>query len=154
MTTSTCCELLTVALQDLREGRRQVVERLPDVRSAISDPATDTAFGRLIERSRDETETLAHMLDDPEGDPNLWADGILNDACRDIESTARGAIRDIALIGAIRKFLAADFVSLETAIALAKSQRSEHTNALENLRQAASAADQELREQLLHLTDT
>ena len=54
------------------------------------------------------------------GPENLWMAGILDDAHRDTQQTQPGRLLDIALIGAIRKAKAAEIVSSETAIALAR----------------------------------
>lgn len=153
MVTTTPKELLTVALQDLREGRREVAGRLPDVALATSDSKTRSAFDRLSTRASDEMGTLAGFLREPVGEPNLWAGGIMDDASRDVASTAEGPVRDIALIGAIRKFLAADIVSLETAVALAEREDDRQmSDALQTLRQHASDLDHVLRERLVPLT--
>lgn len=152
MTTSNLNTLLMVALQDLREGREAIVERLPDIASATCDPAVRSAFDRLVIRSREEAAKMADMLDDPQGEPNLWAAGILDDACRDVSSSVAGPVRDVALIGAIRKFLAADIVSLETAIALARHEEGAEAAALEAMRQAGAGENRLLGEQLPRLT--
>lgn len=151
MTTTNHEELLCVALRDLREGRRVVADRLPEVASATGTLDTRLAFHSLIARSTEEMGVLAEMLREPDGEPNLWAGGILDDACRDVASTAAGPVRDVALIGAIRKFLAADIVSLETAIGLAPAgdQKGE---ALQAFKRDASDLDHRLRDQMVHLT--
>lgn len=151
MTTTTQKELLRVALRDLREGRRVVAERLPDVSSATDNLDTRLAFHSLIARSTEEMGVLAEMLREPDGEPNLWAGGIMDDACRDVASTAFGPVRDVALIGAIRKYLAADIVSLETAIALARDD-DQKGEALHAFGRDASDLDHLLRDQLVHLT--
>jgi ferritin-like metal-binding protein YciE len=144
--------LLRVALRDLREGREVIAHRLPEVTAATDDPATRQAFERLVANSTREMATLADMLHDPEGEPNLWASGIMDDACRDVESNAAGSVRDVALIGAIRKFLAADIVSLETAICLSRQEGDGNSEALQALCQNASDLDHLLRRQLQRLT--
>jgi len=152
MATTTMHELLTVALQDLREGRRVVAARLPEIAEATRDEETRAAFRRLTARSTHEMETLAEMVSKPDGEPNLWAAGILDDACRDVASTAAGPVRDVALIGAIRKFLGADIVSLETAIALVQHDDEQVSEGLRDLCERASQADHLLRQQLRQLT--
>ena len=82
MTTSRLDELLIVALQDLREARKIVVERMPQIVSATSDRATSSAFEELIASAQSELATFAQILSNPEGEPNLWAAGILDDASR------------------------------------------------------------------------
>lgn len=152
MTTTNFSELLRVALRDLREGCRLIADRLPEVAAATSDPATRATFNRLIARSAERSGILAQMLSDPDGEPNLWAGGIMDDACRDVASTAAGRARDVALIGAVRKFLAADIVSLETAMALARHEATKKGEALEAFRQEACEMDHLLRQQLAELT--
>ena len=152
MTTSDMDELLVVALQDLREGRLVIMHRLPDVAKAVRDEAVRGAFDQLIARSGDEEAQFASMLSDPRGEPNLWAGGILDDACRDASSDAAGPVRDVALIGAIRKFLASDIASLETAIVLSRRGNGNDVAALEGVRQAGVEANEFLGEQLPRLT--
>ena len=114
MTTTNFSQLLRVALDDLREGRRSLACRMQKVAVATNDAVTRETFRTLITRSNEEANILGQMLGDPDGKPNLWANGIMDDALRDVASTAQGRVRDVAVIGAIRKFLAADIVSLET----------------------------------------
>ncbi|NTZ42670.1 hypothetical protein G7A66_06135 [Altererythrobacter sp. SALINAS58] len=152
MTTTNMDELLVVALQDLREGRLVILHRLPDVAAAVRDEAVRGAFDQLIARADDEKAQFAGMSSDPGGEPNLWAGGILDDACRDASSNAAGPVRDVALIGAIRKLLASDIVSLETAIVLSRSGNDNDVAALEDMRQAGVEANEFLGEQLPRLT--
>ena len=152
MTTMNYDELLAVALQDLREGRRLIANRLPEVAGATSNFQTRAAFHRLIERTKEQSDILAQMLRDPNGEPNLWAGGIMDDACRDVASTAAGLARDVALIGALRKFLAADIVSLDTAIALDHHEGSGKGEILETFRQDDREIDHLLRQQLEEFT--
>ncbi|WP_170004984.1 hypothetical protein [Pseudopontixanthobacter vadosimaris] len=152
MTATSLDELLVVALKDLREGRVAVMERLPELASATRDAKVRTIFGNLVTRSAEEAVSLAGMLKEPRGERNLWATGILDDACRDVASTAAGPVRDVALIGAIRKFLAADAVSMETAIALSQNGGEERVPALEAMRRAGLAASTALGGQLPRLT--
>lgn len=154
MTTETHDELLIVALQDLREGRCGLRDRLPDVASAVTDRATRSAFDDLVWRANREEEALAAMLADPAGEPNLWAGGILDDACRDKASTAPGPVLDVALIGAVRKLIAADIVSLDTAIELARHCAPGHLGALEQAQSAARDQDRIIFERLLVLART
>lgn len=151
MTSNTYKDLLVVALQDLREGRRVVCDRLPEVASATDNLEVRLAFHRLIARSTAEMGVLAEMLAEPDGDANLWAGGILDDACRDVESTSTGPVRDVALIGAIRKFLAADIVSLETAIALAQHDEKTMGAKLRAVQKQASGMDRFLDQELWKL---
>ena len=146
MTTMNYDELLAVALQDLREGRRLIANRLPEVAGASSNFQTRAAFHRLIERTKEQSDILAQMLRDPNGEPNLWAGGIIDDACRDVASTAAG------LVGALRKFLAADIVSLDTAIALDHHEGSGKGEILETFRQDGREIDHLLRQQLEEFT--
>jgi ferritin-like metal-binding protein YciE len=76
--------------------------------------------------------------------------GILDDADRDATSHQSGAIRDVALTGAIRKAKAAEIVSLDTAIALADAPMADMLKAL---RHEAIATDHQLRGLLEELTN-
>jgi hypothetical protein len=79
------------------------------------------------------------------GDPNLWMAGIIDDAERDTRSIEPGALLDTALIGAVRKAVAADAVSLETALALANAQAMRTVaEQLEAMRDRAGATDRAL----------
>ncbi|MDG5750310.1 hypothetical protein P8R33_04240 [Qipengyuania sp. XHP0211] len=152
MTTTNFGQFLRVALDDLREGRRSLARRLQEVAVATNDVATKETFRNLIARSSEESSILGQMLGEPDGQPNLWANGIMDDALRDIESTAQGRARDVAVIGAIRKFLAADIVSLETAIALDQHEGAAKNQTLNAFRQQAQDMDHLLRERLAELT--
>lgn len=152
MTTSRLDELLIVALQDLREARTVVVERMPQIVSATSDRATSSAFEELIARAQSELATFAQILSNPEGEPNLWAGGILDDASRDVASNEAGPVRDVALIGAIRKLLASDIVSLETAMALALNEDGESATAVAEVHRASKAANDQLGLHLQRIT--
>ncbi|OWK32730.1 DUF892 family protein [Sphingomonas mucosissima] len=120
--TASRAALLHIALQDLRAGKQLLVERLPPLAHA----ATDSGLRDVIERDSVNARHHAARLDDMsdlQGAPaNLWMSGILDDADRDARSHQRGPIRDIALIGALRKAKAAEIVSIETAMALAGSE--------------------------------
>lgn len=92
---------------------------MPRIAQGASDRPTralllDLATGSVIEMVR-----LAEIADDPKGDPNLWVKGILRDVDRDISPNVAGPVRDVAPIGAVRKLVPADAVSIETAILLA-----------------------------------
>lgn len=111
-------ELLTLCIQDLAEGRRQSADQLPDIaaragadlRLVLEDIAINHAADIAIFRQLGMATT---------GPDNLWMQGIMADARRDTTSTDDGPLRDIALVGAVRKAVMADLVSLETARALA-----------------------------------
>lgn len=151
MTSKTYKQLLVVALQDLREGRRVICDRLPEIASATDNLEVRLAFHRLIARSTAEMGSFAEMLEEPDGEANLWAGGILDDAGRDVDSTPMGPVRDVALIGAIRKFLAADIVSLETAIALTQHDEKTLGARLRAVQKQASGVDRFLDQQLWKL---
>lgn len=111
-------ELLTVALQDLWQARGVVRDRMAAIEDATADPETRAVLRDIRAAARAEQDLLCELASDPGETPNLWAAGIFDDACRDIATNQQGTVRDIALIGAIRKLLAADIVSIETALQL------------------------------------
>lgn len=120
--TASRAALLHVALQDLRAGKQLLIERL----SPLAEATASTPLRKVIERDQANARRHAARLDDIadlEGAPsNLWMSGIMDDADRDACSHQRGAIRDTALIGALRKAKSAELVSIETAMALAGSE--------------------------------
>jgi len=116
--TASAASLLHVACQDLHAGKAMQAERLP----ALADAAGRELAGLIREeaaRAEAQAGRLAGTGLDTAGPANLWMAGILDDAARDARSHQPGRLRDIALIGALRKAKAAEIVSSETAIALA-----------------------------------
>ena len=138
--------LLVFALQDLWDGERANAERLP----AISDAAADGALVRLVdedaERSDRQRRALAALADrldaDPEGGPNIWLAAIHDDAANDGDTLPKGPLRDVALVGALRKAKQAERVSYETALALARALGEEPlVGPLAAIRDEEAAAD-------------
>ena len=113
-------DLLQACIQDLHAARRVAAERLPGIAAAAGGelaPVLRTIRDDFAAEA-EQLEATDHDLDGPE---NLWMAGIIDDAERDTRSIVRGPLLDTALIGAIRKGLAADVVSLETGVAVAQS---------------------------------
>ena len=149
MTTSTMGRLFQVAIRDLWEGRELVRLHMPRIAQGASDRPTRALLIDLAKASVIEMVRLAEIVDDPKGDPNLWVQGILRDADRDINSNVAGPVRDVALIGAIRKLVAADAVSIATAILLAPDTVEQ---LLQNLHRDAVKRDAALKQKLASLT--
>ena len=148
--------LLVMALQDLHDGEAALVERLPEVRGS----ACDLGFRRFIdadrarsERQRGQVAGLTRALDaEPQDEPNIWQRAILDDAANDARTIISGHLRDIALIGALRKAKQAERVSYETAIALAKALKlRDGAGMLTAIRDEEQAADEELASLLKQL---
>jgi ferritin-like metal-binding protein YciE len=118
--TSTAPALLHVALQDIHAGKAAQADRLPAIASKCSDPALVALVRAEAERAHAQAERIRGAGVDIEGPENLWMTGILDDAERDTRATEHGRLLDVALIGALRKGKAAEIVSSETAIALAR----------------------------------
>jgi ferritin-like metal-binding protein YciE len=121
--TKSAARLLLVALQDLYDAEQAWIERLP----ALARTTTGRLAGYITdERARaalqaGRLETLAERLgESPSGAPNIWLRAILDDADRDAQTIAAGALRNIALTGAFRKGKQSERVSYETAIGLAE----------------------------------
>lgn len=144
--------LLIVALQDLWQARCVVRESMDAIAIATTDSETRAVFEDIHTAAIDEQKALLALASDPGDTPNLWAGGIFDDACRDVATTAQGPVRDIALIGAIRKLLAADIVSLETAIQLAAPRGSACVDPIIGLQTAAWRRDRCLLARLQALT--
>lgn len=151
MKTASRAALLHVALQDLHAGKAMQVDRLGDIVEAASDPALRALLAEEIARAGVQGERLAGLADVAGAPENLWMKGVLDDAGRDAQSHQHGAIRDIALVGAIRKAKAAEIVSTETALALAAAEAPEMRAALEANRHEEIASDAALRETLAAL---
>lgn len=153
--TDTTEVLLIVALQDLLEGERAWLQRLPELRPKA--PASIDAFvTEEMERSRAQAERLEKLLKvmppDDEAMPNLWLCAILDDAARDSETIADGLLRAIAMVGAFRKGKQSERVSYETAIGLAEILKlSDPVQALTRSRDEEAAADAELAQLLSDL---
>lgn len=151
--TPSTAALLHVALQDLHAGKLLLRDRLP----ALAQAVTDVELVRLIEadvsRAGDQAERLGAVAADLAGPKNIWMGGILDDAERDARSHQPGPVLDIALIGAIRKAKAAEIVSNDTAIALARNGGQEAIlGAVNANREEEIAVDRALRDRLDALT--
>lgn len=149
--------VLEMAVQDLHDGERALIERLPDVRGAVADAALaaliadDEAFSvgqaKRLDAIAGELGVAAHNGE------NVWLRAILDDADNDIASIAEGQWRDVALIGALRKAKQAERVSYETAIALAgRLGMSDAAQALTASRDEEQASDDALAQALGRLT--
>lgn len=144
-TTATMGELLQSCVQDLHAARRVAIERLPAIIEAAGPD-----LRAILQNLRDdyaaqarEFEATEHALEGPE---NLWMAGVMDDAERDTQSIVRGVLLDVALVGAVRKGVAADAVSLETAVAVARSLGRESDAGLaQRMRDTAASFDERLR---------
>lgn len=148
--------LLIMALQDLHDGELAMAERLPKVR----EHARDEDFRQLIDRDRersagqrDSLAGVARSLDaEPQDEPNIWLRAILDDADNDAGTVAAGPLRDIALVGALRKGKQAERVSYETALALARHlELDKAAGTLARIRDEEQAADDALAQVLERL---
>jgi|TARA_R100000501_G_scaffold17610_2_gene33069 ferritin-like metal-binding protein YciE len=121
--TKTEAELLRVCLQDLYAGCCALYDRAPTVTDHARGEALRRALHTFIQNCEVRAQRLIDVEDVRGGPENLWMAGILDDAERDTESHTHGNLLDIALVGAIRKALAAEIVSVETAFGLANRLR-------------------------------
>jgi ferritin-like metal-binding protein YciE len=146
-TTRSPQDLLTVCIQDLHDGARQAAKRLPAVIEKATGSALRNVLDRVVasaERARAALAALGRPLGGP---PNIWMAGILDDAQRDTQSVEGGVLLDLAMIGAVRKALAATLVSYETAIAVAGELGEDAVQAaIEALRDDTTDLDRQLRD--------
>ena len=149
--------LLVMALQDLHDGECAMAERLPTVR----DNCADDALRALVEsdatlsaQQRDAFEEMLSDLNEGTGDePNIWLRAILDDADNDADTIKRGPLRDIALVGALRKGKQSQRVSYETAGALAaRLGMDEARAALDRVAKGAEETDTALAQALARLS--
>jgi ferritin-like metal-binding protein YciE len=151
--TASHAALLRIALQDLHAGKVLLERRLPGLRDAASTPALGEEIVRLIAEAGTQAARLAALGLDTDAPKNLWMTGILDDADRDADSHQSGPILDIALVGAVRKAMAAQIVSSETASALAEQAGLADVAAATNANHGEeTAADARLRALLMALT--
>ncbi len=120
VTTSSAAALLHVALQDLHAGKEAQAVRLPGLATQCGDAALIELVDAEAGRAAMQAARIRAAAVNVTGPENLWMAGILDDAERDTQQTQSGRLLDIALIGAIRKAKAAEIVSSETAMALAR----------------------------------
>lgn len=149
--TRSAAALLHVALQDLHAGKSAQSKRLP----GLAERCTDAGLVALVAAEADHAARQAGdiaAVTDVDGPENLWMAGILDDAERDTHQTQPGRLLDVALIGAIRKAKAAEIVSSETAMALARELDVGDALAVAEANRAAEiATDRALKERLMHI---
>lgn len=151
-TSRSAAALLHVALQDLHAGKTDQAARLP----GIAAKAADAALAALLRAEAVAAAAQAGRIGAAgvavAGPENLWMAGILDDAERDTRSTEPGRLLDIALVGAIRKAKAAEIVSSETAIALARAIGADDLSALVAANRGEEiATDRRLKQRLAAL---
>jgi ferritin-like metal-binding protein YciE len=118
--TATREDLLQACVQDLHAARQVAVERLPGIIGHAGPPLAKR-LQDLLERYGNETGELEETDVSLDGPENIWMAGVMDDGERDTRSIVSGPLLDTALIGAVRKGVAADSVSLETTVAVANS---------------------------------
>ena len=153
--TSNKAALLHIAVQDLHAGKRLLAERLPAIAAHVRDGELSAILAEEVPRAAAHANRLADTGVNMAGPKNLWMGGILDDADRDARSHDAGPLLDIALVGAVRKAKAAEIVSGETAVALARAlEQPALLAALEANRTADRATDEALAHRLAALTGT
>ena len=128
----------------LTGARDCACDGLPRIAEAASGKLRP-ALQAIAQTYSDERKTFEASGHDLSGPENLWMAGVMDDARRDTETVEPGPLLDTALIGAIRKGLAADYVSLETGIAVARSLgRTDDADMLEAMHRRCAGHDREL----------
>ncbi|MGN6375431.1 MAG: DUF892 family protein [Sphingomonas sp.] len=151
--TTTDDALLTLCVQDLHAGCRAVEQRLPH----LVEHATATALLDVLAGLVGNAGTRAARLEASGcasgGPENIWMKGIMDDAERDTGSIAGGRLLDVAMVGAVRKAIAAELVSIDTALAMARRlDRPATHEALQVNHADLAAADETLVAVLAQLT--
>ena len=116
---ASAASLLHAAVQDMLAGKRDAAARLPGIAKRARSSALREVLDDEVARAEAQAARMKAAGLDSAGPKNLWMAGILDDAERDGRSTEPGRLLDIALVGAVRKAMAAQTVSSETALALA-----------------------------------
>lgn len=114
-------ELLQLYLWDLYAGCLLVERRLPAIAGRASDADWRTEVRALAETAglRAQRMHAASAGGVEDGPDNLWMRGIMDDADRDTRNISVGPPLDLAMIGALRKAIAAELASIRTAKAIA-----------------------------------
>lgn len=149
-------ELLIMALQDLHDGECEMEKRLRTVRGHSADENLRALLVRDATRATRQRDTLARILRGMRGDtgeePNVWLRAILDDADNDAATIAHGPLRDMALVGAIRKGKQSQRVSYETALVRARQQGDGNAEAeLQGMAESAAETDAALAKVLIRL---
>jgi ferritin-like metal-binding protein YciE len=118
--TSTDSDLLLTCVQDLYAACSAFARRFPMIVPFAKSGELRAAFEELVKLAEARGRQLQVTEGATDGPENLWMAGMLDDAVRDTQTVTHGRLLDIALIGAVRKMLVAEFVSTETAIILAR----------------------------------
>ncbi len=137
--------LLTVCIQDLYAAEVLLRDTVPDVAKHANAPALARHLDRISTDVERAIDALAATGRHEGGDENLWMAGICKDMRRDTTSIEPGVLLDAAMIGAVRKAKAAQIVSYDTAIAVARALAKEDiAEALVAIRQRAVTANRGL----------
>jgi hypothetical protein len=113
-------QLFELCVQDHGAAARLAARHLPTVAAAAGSELAPVVTS-VAEQFGARCEDFARMVDSLDGPENLWMAGIMDDSLRDTRTIDKGPLLDIANVGAVRKALGADEVSLETAIGLAQA---------------------------------
>jgi hypothetical protein len=113
-------ELFELCVQDHCAAARLAAKHLPTVAAAAGEDLVPLVT-RVAEEFGARPDAFARMVGSLDGPENLWMAGVTDDALRDTRTIDKGPLLDIAIVGAVRKELGADEVSLETAIGLARA---------------------------------
>lgn len=129
--TSNFNDLCDLALWDLGDGLRALASRLSPIVSRVADPALRRDLTSLRDAANERSQDFFSLSAENDGPSNLWMAGVLDDAERDARTLPEGVLRDVALIGAVRKMLQAERASHDTAYALARHLG--HDNVMEGV---------------------
>lgn len=113
-------ELFELCVQDHCAAARLAAKHLPTVAAAAGEDLAPLVT-RVAEEFAARPDAFARTVESLDGPENLWMAGVTDDALRDTRTIDKGPLLDIAIVGAVRKALGADEVSLETAIGLARA---------------------------------
>lgn len=148
--------LLLMALRDLHDAEMAMAGRSAKLHGDCEDGELRGLIaedGARSERQAGDLAEIARSLGaEPHGPANIWLRAILDDADNDARTIAAGPLRDIALVGALRKAKQSERVSYETALALAEAMAlDEAAETLRIIRDEEAAADEALAGVLVRL---
>ncbi|TCZ63640.1 YciE/YciF ferroxidase family protein [Roseicella aquatilis] len=118
-------DLLTMELQDTYSAETQILDALPQMIDATTNPKLKQAFQehlQVTQRQVERLETVCQQLGiEPEGETCNAMEGLVEESEEIIDELDRGPVLDAALIGAAQKVEHYEMAAYGTLTAMLKS---------------------------------
>ena len=123
MNVQTMDDVFVNQLEDLRDAERQLVDALPKMAQASSDPKLRDAFDEHFDETRDHVNRLEEILGQlgrqPSGKTCKAMRGLIAEGTEIIQATGDPAAKDVALIAAAQRVEHYEIAAYGTARTLA-----------------------------------